>query len=94
MVKNRFILLFLDGLGLGPPGPHNPLGATGTMPRCQTLWGQPLVAGAYSQRPRQLLKPIDANLGVPGLTQSATGQTTLYPANHDSRSALSNAVRI
>ncbi|MEM1242116.1 MAG: peptidase [Cyanobacteria bacterium P01_H01_bin.26] len=82
MVKNRFILLFLDGLGLGSPGPHNPLGATGTMPRCQTLWGQPLVAGAYSRGPRHLLKPIDATLGVPGLPQSATGQTTLYTGHN------------
>ncbi len=80
--KSRFILLFLDGLGLGTAGPHNPLSHPATMPHCQSLWGQPLLAGAHVQRPNFLLKPIDATLGVPGLPQSATGQTTIYTGHN------------
>ena len=82
MGKPRFILLFLDGLGLGPAGPHNPLGDAAAMPRWQSFWGQPLLAGVHIQRPDQLLKPIDATLGVAGLPQSATGQTTLYTGHN------------
>lgn len=79
---SRFILLFLDGLGLGTAGPHNPLSNLATMPHCQSLWGQPLLADVHIQRPNFLLKPIDATLGVPGLPQSATGQTTLYTGHN------------
>ena len=80
--KSRFILLFLDGLGLGPAGPHNPLSNPDSMPQVSALCGTPLVAGAHVQRPNFLLKPIDATLGVPGLPQSATGQTTLYTGHN------------
>ncbi len=79
---SRFILLFLDGLGLGTAGPHNPLSNLATMPHCQSLWCEPLLADVHIQRPNFLLKPIDATLGVPGLPQSATGQTTLYTGHN------------
>ena len=82
MANPKFILLFLDGLGLGDPGPDNPLIDPAAMPHCQALWGQPLVAGAFIQQPNFLLKPIDATLGVPGLPQSATGQTTIYTGHN------------
>ncbi|MEM8612216.1 MAG: alkaline phosphatase family protein [Cyanobacteria bacterium P01_H01_bin.105] len=78
----RFILLFLDGLGLGTAGPHNPLANPATMPYWQSLCGQRLLAGARAQRPNLLFKPVDATLGVPGLPQSATGQTTLYTGHN------------
>ncbi|EKU97660.1 phosphoglyceromutase [Leptolyngbya sp. PCC 7375] len=81
----QFILLFLDGLGLGTPGPHNPVSNPAAMPHWQSLCGQPLLAGAYAQRPNLLLKPIDATLGVPGLPQSATGQTTIYTGHNAAR---------
>ena len=82
MHHSRFILLFLDGVGLGTAGPHNPLGEVTTMPRVQTLCGMPWLAGAQVQRSHFLLKPIDATLGVPGLPQSATGQTTIYTGHN------------
>lgn len=82
MNKSRFILVFLDGLGLGTAGPHNPLSDPATMPRVQALCGTPWLAGARAQRPNFLLKPMDATLGVPGLPQSATGQTTLYTGHN------------
>ena len=80
--NSRFILLFLDGLGLGTAGPHNPLSHLATMPHCQSLWCEPLLADIHIQRPNFLLKPIDATLGVPGLPQSATGQTTIYTGHN------------
>ncbi|NEQ51459.1 MAG: hypothetical protein F6K11_15175 [Leptolyngbya sp. SIO3F4] len=82
MDKSHFILLFLDGLGLGTVGPHNPLSNPNSMPYVQSLCGMPLLAEAYVQRSNFLLKPIDATLGVPGLPQSATGQTTLYTGHN------------
>ena len=61
----RFILLvFVDGLGIGPPDPAaNPLYGDGC-PHLLSLMDDHAT-------------PIDACLGVPGLPQSATGQTTL-----------------
>lgn len=81
-MTSRFILIFLDGLGLGTAGPHNPLSNPVAMPHWQSLCSQPLLAGAQVQRPHMLLKPIDATLGVPGLPQSATGQTTIYTGHN------------
>jgi 2,3-bisphosphoglycerate-independent phosphoglycerate mutase len=50
------------------------------MPRLQELLGGPLVLdGAGSMAGGGLiLRPVDACLGVPGLPQSATGQTALF----------------
>ncbi len=59
----RLLMLFVDGLGLAPPaGGRNPL----TPALCPTLHA--LLAEA---------RPVDARLGVPGLPQSATGQTAI-----------------
>ncbi len=58
----RLLLLFVDGLGLAPPGPGNPVSRA----VC------PALAGFLAEA-----RPLDATLGVPGLPQSATGQTAL-----------------
>ncbi len=59
----RTLMLFVDGLGLGSPDPAvNPL-HRGACPCLADLL--------------RSSKPIDACLGVPGVPQSATGQTTL-----------------
>jgi len=64
-VPRRVLLLFVDGLGLGSDDPsRNPL---------LTYGGErlrPPFAGAA-------WRPLDATGGMPGLPQSATGQTTL-----------------
>lgn len=57
------LLLFVDGLGLGPENADNPV-FSGACPRLARLL-------------REHALPIDARLGVPGLPQSATGQTAL-----------------
>ena len=71
------LLLFLDGVGLGEADPAtNPFARVAT-PALHGLLGGPLTARGIVERPGVLLIPTDATLGVPGLPQSATGQTSL-----------------
>ncbi|WP_050765919.1 alkaline phosphatase family protein [Synechococcus sp. PCC 7335] len=81
-----FLLVFLDGLGLGEAN-NNPLSTLVAMPFLERYLGRKLLKVPSNQSfdrlpnlllPNLLLKPIDATLGVEGLPQSATGQTTLY----------------
>jgi hypothetical protein len=103
-LENKVLFIFLDGVGLAPPGPDNPLSYV-PMPQVQALLGGPMVlngsvgqggmpsklrlglsspdvraVGQDSFPPYQELtfRPLDACLGVPGLPQSATGQTALF----------------
>jgi hypothetical protein len=71
------LLLFLDGVGLAPAGPDNPL-AVVEMPALRQLLGGPLTSESVQVRHELCLRGIDATLGVPGLPQSATGQSALY----------------
>lgn len=76
--RPQFILLFLDGVGLGDPLDSNPLAHPEHAPFLHQLLGRPLVTGLAVHQPALVATAIDAGLGVPGLPQSATGQTTLY----------------
>jgi 2,3-bisphosphoglycerate-independent phosphoglycerate mutase len=85
--RQRFIFLFLDGVGLAPASDQNPLsrytpeGANRTvepMPYLAEHLGGGLLAGREIAAPNLLLKPLDATMDVPGRPQSATGQTALY----------------
>ena len=60
----KIIFIFIDGLGLAPPSPDNPV----TESNCPHL----------HRLLQQDSRPIDACLGVPGLPQSATGQAALF----------------
>lgn len=73
------LFLFLDGVGLAPAGPHNPLSWV-PMPRLEEQLGKRLVLDCAAGRAADglLLRGIDACLGVEGLPQSATGQTALF----------------
>ncbi len=75
----KMLFIFLDGIGLGPDDPKtNPL-ARAEMPFTQSLFGgRKLTASAtpYESEFVSLLA-LDANLGVEGLPQSATGQAVL-----------------
>jgi len=73
----RFVWIFLDGVGLAPAGPANPLSTVPT-PALAGILGAPLVLEACRVEPEHVLVPLDACLGIPGLPQSATGQTTLF----------------
>jgi hypothetical protein len=48
------------------------------MPALHSLLGGPLTIEQVQERPGLCLRAVDATLGLPGLPQSATGQTTLY----------------
>lgn len=73
------LLIFIDGFGLGENDPAvNPLVRfdPGFFRR---LFGRALtVELGWVARPDAVLVPTDATLGVPGLPQSATGQTALF----------------
>lgn len=79
----RILFVFLDGVGLAPEGPGNPLSSV-PMPRLRSLLGGPLAldGGRAAAGPRPsddlVFHGIDACLGVEGLPQSATGQTALF----------------
>jgi 2,3-bisphosphoglycerate-independent phosphoglycerate mutase len=75
----RVLIVFLDGVGLGDDNPDvNPL-ARADMPTLRALLdGHRLVRVNDGARSSQAsLVALDARLGVPGLPQSGTGQTTL-----------------
>lgn len=74
----KFIFVFLDGLGLGKSTLDNPLAAAENTIFLMQLLGGPLLQGLEVRDGDLLFKAIDAQLGVPGLPQSATGQTALY----------------
>ncbi len=80
------LFLFIDGIGLGPDTASNPF-ATASIPAFTELAGGGLVQGIAQRDAGRLVKGIDATLGVPGLPQSATGQTTLFTGVNAARAA-------
>ncbi len=71
------VLVFLDGVGLGEQAPWNPLFLPG-LPRLTARLGRALTQGCAGEDGDVLCRELDATLGVPGLPQSATGQTALF----------------
>lgn len=72
-------ILFLDGVGLGDGSPaRNPLAAA-VMPNLTALLGEAWYVSGRGRisTPRATLVPTDANLGVDGRPQSATGQAAI-----------------
>lgn len=65
------LFVFVDGLGIGPSGPSNPLSALKEGPLAAVGGGAPLGEGFR-------LMAADACLGIPGVPQSATGGTSLF----------------
>jgi hypothetical protein len=66
------LLFFIDGLGIGTRGPHNPFDG---LPGAEPL-------AIFQDEPAEIpydgvLAPTDARLGVEGRPQSASGQTTI-----------------
>lgn len=75
----RILFVFLDGIGLGPAGRHNPL-STDDASNFSSLsgghpWTRELPERASS---RHVVRHLDATLQVDGLPQSGTGQATLF----------------
>ena len=75
--RQRLLFVFLDGVGLGDQSADNPFATTGT-PELRKLLGSSLDSSLTSRSADGLLvTKLDAQLGVTGLPQSATGQATL-----------------
>ena len=75
----KLLFLFLDGIGLGEDNPEiNPF-ARANMPYLESLLGNKKLIEAFVpiENDQVTLLPIDPNLGVKGLPQSATGQAVL-----------------
>ncbi len=70
--ESRVLLFFIDGLGIGTRGPHNPFdGLEGAAPLS-------VFQNETSDVPfTGVVVPTDACLGVAGRPQSASGQTTI-----------------
>jgi 2,3-bisphosphoglycerate-independent phosphoglycerate mutase len=84
----RAILVFLDGVGIGAgDAAYNPF-AVAYLPRIRTLLGgrlpvaEHLDADGRIVAERAVLAAADATLGVDGLPQSGTGQTTLLTGHN------------
>ncbi len=83
--RPRLLVVFVDGVGLAPAGPHNPLASEPT-PALRRLLGGPLTrerVGLVGDR--LTLSALDATLGVAGLPQSATGQSALFTGVNTAR---------
>lgn len=74
-----FIFIFLDGVGLGNEGYSNPFYSAPTPSIAKILDGNKLtIESADKEYINASLLSLDACLGVQGIPQSATGQTSLF----------------
>ncbi len=84
MSRPRVIFVLVDGLGVGVPDPERNPAARPDLPiLSQVAGGHGDGTLPYGGR----LAPADASLGVPGIPQSATGQTTLFTGLNGARIA-------
>ncbi|HSH45190.1 MAG TPA: alkaline phosphatase family protein [Longimicrobiales bacterium] len=75
----RVLVVFVDGVGLGPDDPGTNPVAAASLPAIRTLLdgALPLLTTPPGARDRATLVGIDATLGVDGMPQSGTGHATL-----------------
>lgn len=87
----NLLMVFIDGFGLGAPdGAVNPLLAAEMPFIRRILAGRPLTresVAAGLSLPGVTLRPLDVRLDVPGIPQSATGQTALFTGVNAARIA-------
>lgn len=77
----HFVMIFLDGFGLGREQ-DNPIIAANTPNIDALLGGHHLWGDRALKNDKVFLTPLDASLDVPGIPQSATGQTTLWTGSN------------
>lgn len=77
-MATRVLFVFVDGVGLGPPGESNPF-TNARLPTLRALLDgrRPLADEAPYHGPSASLVGLDASHGVAGIPQSGTGHTTL-----------------
>jgi len=75
----KILFLFLDGVGLGDDNPETNPFAVANLPTLQSFTEEQQWFGdlSYIESERAIFLPVDANLGVDGKPQSATGQATI-----------------
>jgi 2,3-bisphosphoglycerate-independent phosphoglycerate mutase len=85
--RGRMLFFFLDGVGIGKRDPVNNPFFSMPLPGFESLLGGPMVTiGRPSRRTAaSSVRPIDANLGVGGLPQSGTGQSTILTGENAAR---------
>ncbi len=72
-------MIFLDGVGIGEKDyENNPFFRFGFKTFTELFGTIPSSANQYLSRNGFFLTPVDANLGVGGLPQSGTGQTSIF----------------
>ncbi len=76
-MKSKLIFIFLDGVGLGQNIGTNPF-VKAEMPTLFNLIGTKLLNSTNIVEQNLLVRGIDSCLGVGGIPQSATGQTSLF----------------
>jgi hypothetical protein len=86
-MSRHVLFLFMDGVGLGTDDPAvNPLAAARMPQLRKLLGGQPLVASAAGfHGERASVLRLDAQMGVEGTPQSATGQAALLTGKNVSQ---------
>ena len=80
-------MLFLDGVGIGKKDTASNPFFSARLPNLRSLLGGslPSLRSSRCSGDHAILVPINATLGVPGLPQSGTGQTTLFTGINASR---------
>jgi hypothetical protein len=83
MAVEKVLIIFLDGVGLGDDAEANPF-SSHPLPFLSSLLDghKPLKANAGYSNGQAALLGLDAVLGVPGLPQSATGQTAILTGHN------------
>ncbi|MDC7224122.1 MAG: hypothetical protein PQJ60_10300 [Spirochaetales bacterium] len=79
---DKLILFFIDGIGLAPASEHNRISSLFEK-ETEGFGLAPLEEALVTKQ--AVLVPLDARLGVEGIPQSATGQTTLFTGVNASR---------
>ena len=76
----RALMIFLDGIGLGPDDPYtNPFAVANTPNLNSLAKGHRWLANTGRQESeRAVFLPADPRMGVPGRPQSATGQASIF----------------
>ncbi len=73
------LMLFIDGVGIGKNDPlHNPFFKYEFRTFTELFGSVPSLNNKYLEGKNKFLFPVDARLGVDGLPQSGTGQTSIF----------------
>jgi len=76
---NNVLMIFIDGVGIGKEDyQNNPFFKLGFKTFSEHFGKIPSLKNPILSSNEKFLKPVDANLGVPGLPQSGTGQVSIF----------------